>query len=282
MTAAAGAARLGYDVTLLEKGGVLLPFLRGNHIRWVYPHLYDWPEPGSERLDAGLPLLDWRAALACDVADQLEAKWKALSELARIKVHPGVRSIGLHPGAPRVVTWNKGGPRRGKFAAVILAVGFGLERKVENTPWVSYWRDDSLHQVSLEGRTHHLISGCGDGGLIDLLRVCVRDFRHEKLIDRFLARVPAPTRERLRAIDEEARHARDPGDYLDEQYRALDVPQEVDDALGPLRDDTAAVLNGRDASALTWAPPSSTASWSRGSSSSSASTIARASSSRAA
>jgi len=248
MTTAAGAARLGYEVTLLEKGGVLLPLLRGNRSRWVYPHLYDWPEPESEQRDAGLPLLDWTAALAQEVADQLDTAWKGLAQRACIKVHTGVSSIDVHPGASRLVTWNKRGPQRGKFAAVIFAVGFGLERRMKDTPWVSYWQNDALHQPSLEGRRRHLISGCGDGGLIDLLRVCVRDFRHEHLIDQFLTRVPAATRERLLAIDDEAGRVRDPGEYLDEQYRALDVPQEVDDAFGELREDTTAVLNGLDAS----------------------------------
>jgi tetratricopeptide (TPR) repeat protein len=250
MTAAAGAARLGYEVTLLEKGDVLLPLLRGNHTRWVYPHLYDWPEQGSERLDAGVPLLDWKAALAYQVADQLDAAWKELPELSRIDVQCNVRSIDLVPGSSRL-TWNAPGPRFRKFAAVILTVGFGLERRVENTPWVSYWRDDALHQPSLAGHARHLISGCGDGGLIDLLRVRVRDFRHEHLIVDFLARVSGPTREKLLVIDEEARVASDPGEHLFERYGALSVP-EVDDALGRRqRTDTTAVLNGRDPLPLT-------------------------------
>ncbi len=253
MTAAAGAATLGYKVTLLEKGSVLLPLLRGNHIRWVYPHLYDWPAEGSDRLDAGLPLLDWRAALAYRVADQLDEAWRKLRHLSRIEVVHNVRSIDLDVGSPRRVTWNPRPARPpGKFAAVILAVGFGLERTVKSTPWLSYWDDDRLHQPTRrEGRARHLVSGCGDGGLIDLIRVCVRDFRHETLIDKFLAPVPRSLQEKLLGIDEEARLQKDPSVYLDEQYQALAVPEAVDAAFGELRADTEAVLNGREASALT-------------------------------
>ena len=79
----------------------------------------------------------------------------------------------------------------------------------------------------------------------------VQEFRHEDLIQRFLAPVPRDLRERLLAIDEEARHAPDPAVYLDEKYQELAVPEAVDAAFGELRTDTEAVLNGREASALT-------------------------------
>lgn len=61
---------------------------------------------------------------------------------------------------------------------MILAVGFGLERRMEPISFRSYWEDDSLHQgMTLPGREMHVfVSGTGDGGLIDTLRICLRDF----------------------------------------------------------------------------------------------------------
>ena len=52
---------------------------------------------------------------------------------------------------------------------------------------MSYWENDSLHQEMsrLNGRKSILVSGCGDGGLTDALRLVLRDFDHAKFIKRF-------------------------------------------------------------------------------------------------
>ena len=113
ITAAADAA-LGCNVTLLEKGDVLLPTLRGNHTRWIHRTCMTWPCEGSERLEAGLPLLDWKAALAHEVPDQLDNAWHALRKRGHITVHHNVTSI--HPRAGRV-SWNTDRFQDREFAA---------------------------------------------------------------------------------------------------------------------------------------------------------------------
>ena len=205
LTAAAGAARLGCEVTLLERGDATLHLFRGNHTRWLHPNLYDWPKDESDREDAGLPLLDWRAGLADNVVRQIQAAWEALPELGHITVHTGVEIADLGSGSPRRLTWNASGHKTGKFALVILAVGFGLERRVAGVLPLSYWDHDNLHQASRTGATRVLISGTGDGGLIDLLRVRLRDFQHDQVLATLLAS-PAltPVKARLLAIENEA------------------------------------------------------------------------------
>jgi hypothetical protein len=63
---------------------------------------------------------------------------------------------------------------RADFA--VLAVGFGLEKTLDRVPARSYWLNDSLHQelafAPPEPR-RVLVSGSGDGGLIDALRLCL-------------------------------------------------------------------------------------------------------------
>ena len=130
LTAAAGAARLGCEVTLLERGEAPLDLFRGNHTRWLHPHLYDWPKAEAYGVEAGLPLLDWRAGLAEDVVRQMPAGWDTLPERDHIKVFTGVDITDLGSGSPRRLTWNAQGHKTEKFALVILAVGFGLERRV--------------------------------------------------------------------------------------------------------------------------------------------------------
>ncbi|MFL5358174.1 FAD-dependent oxidoreductase [Archangium sp.] len=261
MTLAAAAARLGCAVTLLEKQAQLLPLFRGNHTRWLHPHIYDWPEDESLSDEAGLPLLSWRAALAGEVARQLDAEWDRLPERSRLRVVCGVRSVDLPPakGTPRRVAWNTASAYvPDEFDAVVLAVGFGLEREVEGIEWLSYWDDDRLHQPHRRGgKLRYLISGCGDGGLVDLLRVKLSDFRHEKLVEELLSAPGLDTvKQELLSIEQEAlaRRARGEGssEFLEKRYRKLQVPAGVDSALEKrLRADTEAVLNGLEASPLT-------------------------------
>jgi tetratricopeptide (TPR) repeat protein len=260
MTAAAAAARLGYEVTLLEQKGVLLPIFRGNNTRWLHPSIYDWPElPGRERHDggsqaedeAGLPLLDWKAGLAQDVADQFDKAWAALPERSLIQVVLNAGGIHLGEGGPRYVSWST--PREnghGRFDAIILAVGFGFEREFPGVPRLSYWDNERLHQPTRGGVESYLVSGCGDGGLIDLLRLKLEDFRHETVRKLVSAPGLAPVKAKLLEIEEEARRHDAPEVFLQEEYRKLSVPPEVDSALR-LRTDTEVTLNGEADSPLT-------------------------------
>ena len=252
LTAAAGAARLGCDVTLLERGEGLLHLFRGCYTRWLHPYLYDWPKDEASSEKAGLPLLDWRAGPADDVARQIQAAWDVLPESGRIAVRTSVESIDLGSGSPRRLTWNAPGHETGKFALVILAVGFGLERRVTGIRPLSYWDNDSLHQASRTGTTRYLISGTGDGGLIDLLRVRMRDFRHDEVLATFLAS-PAltPVKTRLLAIEreaetEEGKHAGSSPEHLSDAYSKLVVPAEVDETIRARlrKDGTTVVLHG--------------------------------------
>src|SRR5262245_20301024 len=46
LTFAAGAARRGAQVTVLEKEERLLPLLKRDPNRWLHPRVYDWPLEG--------------------------------------------------------------------------------------------------------------------------------------------------------------------------------------------------------------------------------------------
>ena len=259
LTAAAGAARLGCKVTLFEKADSLLHLFRGNHTRWLHPNVYDWPSPEATNDDAGLPLLNWRAGLADDVVRQIEEGWNVLPERGAIEVVCRAEITDLGSGTPRRLTWNAPGHRSGKFALAILAVGFGLERRIPGIPPLSYWDNDNLHQASRTGGKRYLISGTGDGGLVDLLRVRLRDFRHDQVLSTFLSSpVLKPVADRLLDIEEDARtqegrRAGSSREVLYDAYSALDVPEEVDKAIeARLRTDgTTVVLNGLDASPYT-------------------------------
>ncbi|EPX57567.1 hypothetical protein D187_004916 [Cystobacter fuscus DSM 2262] len=261
MTVAAAAARRGGRVVLLEQRSELLSLFGGNHSRFLHPYIYDWPEEhrgrpeGVHPEEAGLPLLSWTANQAGKVARELKQAWDALPESANIRVIPNARhiKIGKRQGQSRSVSWNAPGFNPEDFELVVLAVGFGLEREKQGLDWQSYWRDDHLHQEVLDGRRRHLISGCGDGGLVDLLRVKLNRFQHETVVDELLSSPSLDeVKKRLVALEQEALniHEREgeaaSSKLLTQQYLNLKVPDDFNTAFQKRqRQDTEAVLNGR-------------------------------------
>ena len=254
LTAAAGAAIRGARVSVFEEMGDLLPMFRNNRHRLLHPHLYDWPEEGSEDEHASLPVLDWKADLAGNVAARLLEQWETLERRYSIQVHRGVQRLQPIPGAgaPRQLTWNTehSGFDDGEFDAVILAVGFGLERRVEEASFRAYWADDDLDRVlnAPNNPKRYLISGTGDGGLMDLLRVRLRDFRHERIVRKYLqdASLGEVKKELLRLEESFHKGQLQERDFF-KHYKGLPVPQKLDEQLRKdLREDTTAVLNGRN------------------------------------
>jgi tetratricopeptide (TPR) repeat protein len=251
LTFAAGAARLGANVTVLERSDEVLSTFQGNHTRWLHPHIYEWPRPGAEKPHAELPVMDWRAGIAGEVARELRAQWEELRERHRIQVHTQVRNIKhvrQSSGAAHTFTWHAHGFADGSFAAVVFAVGFGQERTLPSVESESYWRDDGQHQLFTPVR-RFLISGTGDGGLVDLLRVRLRDFRHDKLVTEFLSGPELETtkKEILRIEAALDRNPLDDSRELTRRYRALALPDTFTQSLHErLRTDTRAVLNGRE------------------------------------
>jgi FAD dependent oxidoreductase len=210
MTAAAGAARLGLRVTLIEERDELLHLIRNNTKRWLHPHIYDWPKPGSEAPDADLPLLKWTAGAAGQVSKQLITAFDELPERSCIDVQLTAEIDVLGHSAPRTITWFAGHDRRnqrGSFDAVILAVGFGIEQSRPGIEVNSYWQDDSLDQFSPSGKARYLISGTGDGGLIDVLRARLRDTSHSTMLTDLVGGpdMLLPVKGQLLAIESQAR-----------------------------------------------------------------------------
>lgn len=246
LTAAAAAAQKGAQVTVLERQSELLHLLQGNHTRWVHPRIYDWPLPGSEEAHAGLPLLDWEAGLAGDVCEQILTGFHRAAPGCRILCGVEDLQIAEGPGPRRRLHWTAGSE---DFDLVIFAVGFGIERTVENLLLVSYWRDDSLHQPEVEPGTRiHLVSGCGDGGLTDLLRLRLTQFRHEHMVREFASGADLEVLKRSLLEIEQALPGQPEATravWLAARYEALPVPPSLDETLRErLRERTTVVLNG--------------------------------------
>jgi CheY-like chemotaxis protein len=245
VTAAAGLAQLGAKVRLVEHTDVLLPLQKACRTRWVHPHIYDWPDPDSEDPKAHLPLLPWTAGYAHDVASELEQALERVSQRTKnIRITLLAQIQELRGGAlPRL--WMQGTSPSGQtdflagqaFDAVIIAVGFGLESGSADLPMSSYWRNDDLDQPVLTPQVHpvsHLVSGNGDGGIIDVLRLRLREFRlealHKNLLNLFAPAELERIRSKVREYEAAAENQDD--DWLWTQYvELLSFPDEVQNLL---------------------------------------------------
>lgn len=192
------------DITIFEQRDTLLPLQQGSDSRWLHPRIYDWPREGSQASVAMLPVLNWTAARASDVVVQVLAEWKKLlSDPKRITptLYCNTRHLQIHEiGADTTrlkLEW-VGEKRTAKdgtssqentpntvglsddFDMVILATGFGVERDGA----LSYWRNETIGQPSLDqSRRTFLVSGQGDGAMIDVLRLRISQYRQDRILE---------------------------------------------------------------------------------------------------
>lgn len=218
--------RVKAEITVFEEHDTLLPLQQGSDTRWLHPRIYDWPDEGSEADVAMLPLLNWTAARASDVVVQVLASWKRIiREHGRVTLFCNTRHLQISRergksrrsriewvGEPRTAsdgtTSNGEGAAvgcAGLFDHVVLAVGFGIE---EGQP--SYWRNEELGQPNLHQRRRtHLVSGQGDGAMIDLLRIRVSQYRQDRILEELFAGEGALV-DRLREIKSEVERCTGP------------------------------------------------------------------------
>jgi hypothetical protein len=226
VTAAAAAASIGYEVRLYERYQELMPHQRGCDTRWINPRYYEWPSAGSASRYADLPLMAWESGTADEVADQLGRSLDAIRKrTGRLKVRLRTRNLTITPaegGSLDVTARYSSGTDDWRCAAVVYAVGFGIERAVGDAP--SYWRNDNFEQIrvggSTGGRRGYVVSGVGDGALTDLARLTISRFRHRRIFEEVFGDLPDALLGKLREIRETS-----PGpenDWLARQFEALD------------------------------------------------------------
>lgn len=191
------------DITIFEQRDTLLPLQQGSDSRWLHPRIYDWPREGSQASVAMLPVLNWTAARASDVVVQALSEWKKtlVGSDRKPTLYCNTRHLQIHEcadGTPRLkLEWvgekrtaidgttvqdssqsNVG--RSDTFDLVILAIGFGVERDGA----LSYWRNETIGQPSLDQpRRTFLVSGQGDGAMIDVLRLRISQYRQDRILE---------------------------------------------------------------------------------------------------
>jgi hypothetical protein len=209
MTAAVALAKAApglQQLDLFESRTRVLELQHGSS-RFLHPHFYDWPAVGSEKADAGLPIMNWQAGTAGAVADALRAEFELAAQSSVLQPYLGLPVIKLKPnslGLVRVVT-SDGAAINRIYDAVILAIGFGLERCLDGeTP--PYWTPSGLAGPIFTPLPHPLIfiSGNGDGGLVDFQMAAFNALEHRQICELLASLDLGPARAILESIEQEA------------------------------------------------------------------------------
>lgn len=264
MTAAAAAAVRGaQSVTLLERQPCLLHLQRGNQTRWLHPNIYDWPDHHSLIPRTRLPFLNWKADTAGKVASCLLREWDELVSHCHLPIDVRLNCSEVRIADNGASSWNDdSGHHHIPPATVIVATGFGVERTIDITDTPSYWHNDNFSQPSLTARSgprRILVSGTGDGGLLDVLRLRIHNFDHTTVVtDFFPTRDPAIRNVvvKLRSILTLIQNGSlTKGPDLLAKFETLDSDvgiARVDARLRPrLRTDTQVILNGSEMTPIT-------------------------------
>jgi hypothetical protein len=210
-------------------------------LRYIHPYAHLWPDPAAARNKTDLPLLNWEADTADNVRKVILKEYESIEPLVITRKGYTVSGISTEGGHP-VITYRSPRFEREKEAihAVIAAVGFGREKGR------SYWEPDGLEYLRYApGRRVVVISGCGDGGIVDVLRLRLDDFTHEAAVSALVSHVQSAgiaaevaevEVKAQKIVDEKLR-----GSYLDAQYRSMAqrLPDEIKSSiLARLRGDT--------------------------------------------
>ena len=205
-----GAGRI--KVHMYEFGDDVLTKHRDASHRLVHPTINRWPFEPIEHSSA-LPMFNW-CAIACDkVMAQVRKEWEGRKPPPFLPPK-GRRTVPLQDfmmvsgvRVERIDSWtdpiafdaaeksrlvldktvngltDSQGVVKHKYDLVIVATGYGIENRKVHATTKTYWQYEELEsEIQAESRKHdahkrnYYVTGCGDGGLVDLLRIMHGDF----------------------------------------------------------------------------------------------------------
>ncbi len=232
LSMAAALSKQCGNIHLFEANEDLLPLQRGNTSRYVHPYLYDWPDDGSMEDETCFPMLNWQADFAGAVSERVLSEWRRYEPA--INMHFGTKVIAVRDTSAVELDFSHG--KTEHFELAIFCIGFGWEPSDAAGYCRSYWRDDDLHQMDPFAINRFRVVGNGDGGLVDALRICIRDFDHKRSFNRLISDSQF-TRlgQQAKQLDAEASASPDAGAYLERAYAQIELPDRLLDGLGHLR-----------------------------------------------
>ena len=220
LSAAMSAFTVGASVKVFERQSTLLPLQIRNTQRFLHPNFFDWPQNGSEDPNTRLPFLNWTADVASSVADRVLQEFQSAQNTSNenggsmeIELNTEISDIeaALVPGRSEKVKISSRDSRVNEFFDIVfVAVGFGTERERESAEGIrNYWDNDSLCQptgFSADNPERVLISGTGDGALIDAVRASLSCFDHASQASMLNSMLTESSIEELAQIEREAQN----------------------------------------------------------------------------
>lgn len=227
------------EIVLFEKNSRPLDHQVDASHRWLHPNIYDWPMAGWQVQNAGLPIMNWSADTASDVIEKLREQAKAFLATGRVRFVGSTTNIKVSEQANgwrvKALQLVENGSntinRLANVDVVVLAVGFGEEDDASSdaasgaTSSRSYWCNDGI--ANLTAGQWFVVSGTGDGGLIDVVRLLFQDFRHDKLANLLADSNLAEVRREINSLEMKSSRLLTPSIVTDAyQSLAKRVPQE--------------------------------------------------------
>jgi hypothetical protein len=225
------------NVDLYELRPELLELQSVSARRSLDPHIYGWPERGATFTNADLPILDWQAGPVQEVRESVLRGFLNIESAVgqRLKVKKQHKITGLFEvnsgGFSMTIVPPTGDTETAQYDVVFLAIGFGTEAgSIHGVPVESYWSDAGIPEMDLSGASTptFIVSGSGDGSLIDLVAAATKTFDHAAMI-RLISTFPGIEKvaEELSKIDEETRIKGSAGASYDlrHEYNARILPK---------------------------------------------------------
>lgn len=169
-------------VTLFEKEDHICSVASSAVWRWIVP-FNDYLNDGYYSDRTHFPFLNWEADFGWKVVRQFQRKWDLYSKSYKIKTkyktHVEITSADLKP---TIVANGK----KKKFDIVILATGFGEESSPRQSVIKTYWESgDPKDYRKLDFTKPVIVSGTGDGGLLECFHLVFNDFYQDEIVSRY-------------------------------------------------------------------------------------------------
>lgn len=188
LTCSVGLAAYKCDSWILEAELTALAMNQGASHREIHPSINFWPRE-DVAVTTMLPFLNWYQDRCDVILDKLLNDWIGLEQqhgpMKGITLNSTVTAVSWNGSAWEVKTKGRSPPVQG-FDLVIFATGFGIEIVQHKSDTPSYWsaEGDKIEQLRKKptGTVKHcVISGTGDGGLIEALRLLFSKFQAGKV-----------------------------------------------------------------------------------------------------
>ncbi len=239
MAAAALLAR-GCTVRILEEKGHFLHLQEAAHHRFIHPTINFWPEQPLE-WTTRLPFFDWYAGSCVNVVRTISREWDdefdgelPRDDYSNTKV---LKAKTARDGRVTLKVERRGVAETLTADLVLFATGFGQERSFDDPKQISYWDEDSITKAADLANKRYLVSGTGDGGVIDALRLTYRRFMDDEIALKFLVAIDNEgLRKQVAAIERKAAEEDDLNKralFYEKEYArvALDRPRRAKDLL---------------------------------------------------